>query len=76
MKKRIFLVCLFTVFLDCRSTNLLRLFSGNLPAMLLKFNKKIKMKGNFKVLKKHRNGKRLLGGLGGGGGGGWGERSR
>ena len=30
----IFLVCL-TVFLDCRATNLLRLFSGNLPAMFL-----------------------------------------
>ena len=33
MKKRVFLVCFFTVFLDCRSTNLFRLFSGNLPAM-------------------------------------------
>ena len=33
MKRRIFLVCLFYCFLDCRSTNLLRLFSGNLPAM-------------------------------------------
>ena len=34
MKRRIFLVCLFyCFFLDCRSTNLLRLFSGNLPAM-------------------------------------------
>ena len=36
MKRRIFLVCLFyCFFLDCRSTNLLRLFSGNLPAMFL-----------------------------------------
>ena len=35
MKRRIFLVCLFYCFLDCRSTNLLRLFSGNLPAMLV-----------------------------------------
>ena len=34
MKRRFFLVCLFfCFFLDCRSTNLLRLFSGNLPAM-------------------------------------------
>ena len=32
-----FLVCLFTVFLDCRSTKLLRLFSGNLPAFFLIF---------------------------------------
>ena len=37
MKRRIFLVCLFTVFLDYRSTNLLRLFSGNLPAMFSHF---------------------------------------
>ena len=36
MKRRIFLVCLFYFFLDCRSTNLLRLFSGNLPAMLFR----------------------------------------
>ena len=35
MKRRIFLVCLFYCFLDCRSANLLRLFSGNLPAMFL-----------------------------------------
>ena len=34
MKRRIFLVCLFYCFLDCRTTNLLRLFSGNPPAML------------------------------------------
>ena len=35
MKRRIFSVCLFYFFFwDCRSTNLLRLFSGNLPAML------------------------------------------
>ena len=33
MKRRIFLVCLFLLFFDCRSTNLLRLFSGNLPAI-------------------------------------------
>ena len=33
MKRRIFWSVFFTVFLDCRSTNLLRLFSGNLPAM-------------------------------------------
>ena len=35
MKRRIFLVCLFHFFLDCRSTKQLRLFSGNLPAMFL-----------------------------------------
>ena len=35
MKRRIFLVCLFYCFLDGRSTNLLRLFSGNLRAMFL-----------------------------------------
>ena len=35
MKRQIFLVCLFYCFLDCRSTNLLRLFSGNLPAMFV-----------------------------------------
>ena len=35
MKRPIFLVRLFyRFFLDGRSTNLLRLFSGNLPAML------------------------------------------
>ena len=40
MKRRIFLVCLFyCFFLDCRSTNLLRLFSGNLPAMFSKFDR-------------------------------------
>ena len=34
MKGQIFLVCLFyCFFLDCLSPNLLRLFSGNLPAM-------------------------------------------
>ena len=33
MKRRFFLSVFFTVFLDCRSTNLLRLVSGNLPAM-------------------------------------------
>ena len=33
MKRRIFWAVFFTVFLDGRSTNLLRLFSGNLPAM-------------------------------------------
>ena len=33
MKRQHFLVCLFTVFLDCRST---KLFSGNLPAMFFK----------------------------------------
>ena len=37
MKRRIFFWSVFfTVFLDCRSTNLLRLFSGNLPAMFLR----------------------------------------
>ena len=35
MKRRIFWSVFFTVFLDCRSANLLRLFSGNLPAMFL-----------------------------------------
>ena len=36
MKRQIFLVCLFyCFFLDWRSTNLLRLFSGNLPAMFV-----------------------------------------
>ena len=35
MKRRIFWSVFFTVFLDYRSTNLLRLFYGNLPAMLL-----------------------------------------
>ena len=35
MKKRIFFGLSFLLFfLDCRSTNLLRLFSGNLPAIL------------------------------------------
>ena len=33
MKRQIFVVCLFYCFLDCQSTNLLRLFSGKLPAM-------------------------------------------
>ena len=33
MKRQIFWLVFFTVFLDCRSTSLLRLFSGNLPAM-------------------------------------------
>ena len=32
-EKTNFLVCLSYWFLECRSTNLLRLFSGNLPAM-------------------------------------------
>ena len=36
MKRQIFWSVFFTVFLDGRSTNLLRLFSGNLPAMFLK----------------------------------------
>ena len=37
VKKRIFLICLFyCFFLDCRSTNLLRLFFGNLTAMFLR----------------------------------------
>ena len=40
MKRRIFLVCLFYCFLDCRSTKLLRLFSGNLPAMFCFCNSK------------------------------------
>ena len=35
MKRRVFWFVFFTVFLDCRSTNLLRLFSGNLPAMFI-----------------------------------------
>ena len=36
MKRRIFFGLYFLLFfLDCRSTNLLRLFSGNLPAMFL-----------------------------------------
>ena len=34
IKRRFFWAVVFTVFLDCRSTKLLRLFSGNLPAML------------------------------------------
>ena len=38
MKRRVFL-SVFTVFLDCRSTNLLRLFSGNLPAMFVELTK-------------------------------------
>ena len=33
MNRRIFLVCLFHYFLDCRSAKLLRLFSGSLPAI-------------------------------------------
>ena len=34
MKRRVFFGLSFLLFLlDCRSTNLLRLFSGNLPAM-------------------------------------------
>ena len=33
MKRRFFWSVFFYCFLDCRSTNLLRLFSGNLPAM-------------------------------------------
>ena len=37
MKRQIFWSVFFTVFLDCRSTNLLRLFSGNLPAMFESF---------------------------------------
>ena len=36
MKRRIFWSVFFTSFLDGRSTNLLRLFSGNLPAMFKK----------------------------------------
>ena len=45
MKRRIFGLSFFTVFLDCqcRSTNLLRLFSGNLPAML--FNSRTAIAG-------------------------------
>ena len=39
MKRLIFWSVFFTVFLDCRSTNLLRLFSGNLPAMFDIFEK-------------------------------------
>ena len=35
MKRRFVLVCLFTVFLDCRSTKLLRLFFRNVPAMFV-----------------------------------------
>ena len=38
MKRRIFLVCLLLIFRDCRSTKLLRLFSGNLPAMFVNGN--------------------------------------
>ena len=34
MKRQFFLVSLL-FFRDCRSTNLLRLFSGNLPAMFV-----------------------------------------
>ena len=34
MKRRIFFGLSLLFFLDCRSANLLRLFSGNLPAML------------------------------------------
>ena len=33
MKRQVFWSVFFTVFWDCRSTKLLRLFSGNLPAM-------------------------------------------
>ena len=36
MRRRFFWSVFFTV-LYCRSTNLLRLFSGNLPAMLINF---------------------------------------
>ena len=35
MKRRIFFS--LSCCLDCRSTNLLRLFSGNLPAMFIEF---------------------------------------
>ena len=35
MKRRIFLLSFLLIFLDCKTTKLLRLFSGNLPAMFL-----------------------------------------
>ena len=38
MKRRVFCLSFLLFFLDCRSTNLLRLFSGNLPAMLFIFS--------------------------------------
>ena len=37
MKRRIFLGPFLTVFLDCGSTKLLRLFSGNMPAMFFRW---------------------------------------
>ena len=44
MKRRIFWSVFFTVFfLDRRSTNLLRLFPGNLPAMLLQWRTNTKI---------------------------------
>ena len=53
MNRRIFLVCLFhCFFLDCRSAKLLRLFSGNLPAIFfvaIRFLESKNLPSNFEL---------------------------